>query len=211
MRHSPLPRTQRRFRLTFTDGSYKFPHLHIPTLSLSCSRAPPTSSSQLQIQARVHGSAHSHLHHRRQTTSSRTHLRGSIPLEHPCLMTASASSPRLSCNHARIQGNGTSHFPHHLHRKSRSTKPMKANSHLLFPLPTTQKPSRPELKLVPRHLIRYSKLLHLPLPRFPTLSPPLVNGKGEGTSYQIIHHSCQRSSAPHPLLPQLSPLPLPVT
>ena len=62
------------------------------------------------------------------------------------LMTASAPSPRPSCNHSKIQWNCPYYFPHNRNR-NRSTKAMKARMvHqriLTFPSPllTTQNPS----------------------------------------------------------------------
>ena len=94
------------------------------------------------------------------------------------LMTASASSPRPSCNHSRIQWNCPYHLPHNRNR-NRSTKAMKARMvhQRIFtfpsPLPTTQNPSRPESIFVPYYSIHYSKLLPLTLSSASPLSPAL--------------------------------------
>ena len=118
------------------------------------------------------------------------------------LMIASAPSSRPSCNHIRIQWNSLSHFLHDVHGESRSTKPMRANSHP--PLPTTPNPSRPESMFIPLHSIRYSKVLPLTPSSTSPFSPPLANGK-VGASCRITHHRpSQRSSAFRPLHPLLS-------
>ena len=153
---SPLPRTRRRYlyskrhpslhaqpahrplttpspelsRLAFIDVSYNYPLVLAPL---------PPRLSHLRISVHLRDSELCRQCHQRLTTSSHCLLRGSIPAKQLSsrsslrfstivpLMTASAPSPRPSCNHSRTQWNGPYNFPHHLHRKSCPTKPMKAN------------------------------------------------------------------------------------
>jgi len=125
---------------------------------------------------------------RRQTTSLRCRLYGSIPLSHlssPSItaacqrlrsMTANAPFPLSSC-YQKIQWNGPPHLTHYFHRRGRSTNPMKANpiqsdipenSLKSSPSPLSPpyhtKPLTPRINVRPRHSIHYSK----PLPLTPS-------------------------------------------
>ena len=85
--------------------------------------------------------------------------------ERHCLMTASAPSPPPSRNHLGIQWNGPYGFPHHLHRKSRSTKPMKAKTH------SSASPLSPAFPPAGKWQNERSFVPNYPLPPIPALVP----------------------------------------
>ena len=100
-------------------GRLKFIDVSAPTHPNSLFTLFSHHPSHLQIQVRFRSSARCHVHLRPQTTSSRSHLRGSITAEHPSSRFSSpstttlrqrphstrANSPFLlpSCNHSKIQ------------------------------------------------------------------------------------------------------------
>ena len=133
------------------------------------------------------------------------------------LMTASASSPRPSCNHSRIQWNGPYHFPpiigigivlRNLWRREWSTRQFSPSPLPSLPHKTPHAPnqcSSPVTRSTTpiNSLLHHLSLLHSPLP-----SLLLANDKTEEASYQTTHHRVpQRSSAPYLSLLSLS-LPL---